>query len=147
LLYFIIAYSPPLGDIKGLSKVLLRHTKAASHLEMCQPSTADENELLKLVENRFLLNRMVLQWLPAKGEDIPAPNTKEIVMLSSFFQCGFGLPTCEFLSGLLHHYQIELVHLNPSSILQISIFVHLCKAFLVVPSNFPSFKSYFFLKY
>jgi hypothetical protein len=38
-----------------------------------------------------------------KGEDIPTPNTKEIVVLSSFFQCGFGIPTCEFFLSLLHH--------------------------------------------
>jgi hypothetical protein len=51
------------------------------------------------------------------GEDIPTPHTNEIVVLSSFFQHRFGLPTCEFLRGLHHHYQIELVHLNPNSIL------------------------------
>jgi hypothetical protein len=62
-----------------------------------------------------------------------------------FFQCGFGLPACDFLRGLLDHYQIELVHLNPNSILQ--IFVHLCEAFLGIPPNFPVFKNYFFLKY
>jgi hypothetical protein len=70
------------------------------------------------------------------GEDIPTPNTNEVVILSSFLQCAFGLPTCEFLYSLLHHYEIELVHLNPNSILQIVVFVHLCDAFLVVPPNF-----------
>jgi hypothetical protein len=66
-----------------------------------------------------------------------------IVVLSSFFPRGFGLPTYEFLHDLLHHYQIELVHLNPNSILQIVVFVHLCEAFLAVTPNFPLFKSYF----
>jgi hypothetical protein len=69
------------------------------------------------------------------------------VVSSSFFQHEFGLPTCEFLYGLLHHYQIELVHLNSNSILQIVVFVHLCEAFLGVPPNFPMFKSYLLLKY
>jgi hypothetical protein len=68
-------------------------------------------------------------------------------MLSFFFQHGFGLRTCEFLRGLLHHYEIELVHLNPNSIIQIVAFVHLCEAFLSVPPNFFLFKSYFLLKY
>jgi hypothetical protein len=40
-----------------------------------------------------------------------------------------------------------LVHLNSSSILQIAIFVHLCKVFLRIPPNFPLFKNYFFLRY
>jgi hypothetical protein len=52
---------------------------------MFQQSIADESEILKLVENYFLLNHAMLQWWPAKGEDIPTPNTKEIVMFSSFF--------------------------------------------------------------
>jgi hypothetical protein len=81
------------------------------------------------------------------GEDIPTPNTNKIVVLSSFFQHGFGLPTCEFLHDLLHHYEIELVHLNPNSIIQIAMFVHLCEAFLGVPPKFSLFKSYFLLKY
>jgi hypothetical protein len=82
-----------------------------------------------------------------KGEDISTLNTKEIVVLTSFFQCRFGLHNCEFRCDLLHHYQIELVHLNPNSILQFTIFVHLCEAFRVMPLNFTLFKSYFFLKY
>jgi hypothetical protein len=85
---------------------------AASSLEMFQKSTADESEIQKLVQNHFLPDEEVLQWRPTNGEDIPTPNTNEIVVLSFFFQCGFGLPTCEFLYGLLHHYEIELVHLN-----------------------------------
>jgi hypothetical protein len=69
------------------------------------------------------------------------------VVLCSFFQCGFGLPTGEFLCGLLHHYKIELLHLNPNSIIQIAIFVHLCETFLGVPPNFPLLKIYFLLKH
>jgi hypothetical protein len=119
---------------------------ATSQPEMFQKSTVDESEILKLIENHFLLDRKLLRWHPAKGEDIPTPNTNKIVVLSSFFQCGFGIPTCEFLHGLLHHYQIKLVHHNPNSTLQITVFVYLCEAFLAVPPNFPLFKSYFFLK-
>jgi hypothetical protein len=89
----------------------------------------------------------VLQWSPAIGEDIPTPNTKEIVVFSSFFQRGFGLPACGFLHKLLDHYKIDLFHLNHNSILRIVVFVHLCEAFLGIPPNFPLFKKYFFLKY
>jgi hypothetical protein len=120
---------------------------AASHLEMFKPSSVDESELLKLVENHLLPNCAMLQWRPVKGEDIPTPNIKDIVVLTSFFQCGFSLATRKFHRGLLHHYQIELVHLNSNSILQIAIFVHLCEAFLAIHPNFPLFKHYFCLKY
>jgi hypothetical protein len=120
---------------------------AASHPHLFQRSIVDENEIHMLVKNCFLPDQAVLQWRPAVGEDIPTPNTKEIVVFSSFFQRGFGLPAYNFLRSLLDHYQIELVHLNLNSILQITVFVHLCEAFLVIPPNFPLFKNYFFLKY
>jgi hypothetical protein len=119
---------------------------ATSHPHLFQSSIADESEIRKLVANHILLDRVVLQWHPTTGEDLKTPNTKETVVFCSF-QRGFGLPACDFFCGLLDHYQIELVHLNPNSILQITIFVHLCKAFLGIPPNFPLFKNYFFLKY
>jgi hypothetical protein len=81
-----------------------------------------------------------------KGWRHSHPNTNEIMVLSSFFQRGFDLP-CEFHPNLLYYYKIELVHLNPNLILQITIFVHLCKCYLVVHPNFSLFKHYFFLKY
>jgi hypothetical protein len=120
---------------------------AASHPHLFQSSIADESEIQKLVVNPFLPDRAVLQWCPADGENLPTPNTNEIVVFSSFFQCGFGLLTYDFFHGLLDHYQIKLVHLNPNSKLQITVFDHLCEAFLGIPPNFPLFKNYFFLKY
>jgi hypothetical protein len=67
-------------------------------------------------------------------------------VFSSICQCGFGLPSCDFFHGLHDHYKIELVHLNPNSILQIAVFIHLYEAFLRIHPNFPLFKNYF-LKY
>jgi hypothetical protein len=90
---------------------------ATSHLHLFQRSNMDESEICKLIANHFLLDHVVLQWNPAAREDIPTPNTTKIVVFSSFFLCRFGLPACDFLHGLLDHYQIELVHLNPNSIL------------------------------
>jgi hypothetical protein len=64
----------------------------ASHPNMFQQSAVDESEIIKLVENHFVLNRTVLQWRPTKGGDILTSNTKEIMAFSAFFQRGFGLP-------------------------------------------------------
>jgi hypothetical protein len=114
---------------------------AASHPHRFQPSVADKKEFCKLVSNYFLPDHSVLQWRPAARQDIHTPNTNEIVVFSSFFQCRFALPACDFLHGLLDHYQIELVHLNPNSILQIVVFVHLYEAYLQIPRNFPLFKN------
>jgi hypothetical protein len=67
----------------------------------------------------------------------------EFVVFSSFFQRGFDLLACDFFRGLLDQYKIKLVHLNPNSILEITIFIHLCEAFLGIPANSPLFKNYF----
>jgi hypothetical protein len=120
---------------------------AASHPHLFQLSIVDESEICKIAANHFLPNRTELQWHPATGEGIPTPNTTEMVVFSSFLQHRFGLPACDILHRLLDHYQIKLVHLNPNSILQIAIFIHLCEALLGIFPNFPLFKNYFFLKY
>jgi hypothetical protein len=112
---------------------------AASHPHLFQPSVADENEICKLIQSYFLLYREVLQWCPATGEDIPTPNTNEIVVFASY-HCGFGLLVCDFLHGLLDYYQIKLVHLNPNSIPQITVFVHLHKPILGFLQIFPCSK-------
>jgi hypothetical protein len=60
-------------------------TMAASHPHLFQQSVMDENKIHKLVKNHSLPDRAMLQWRPVAGEDIPTPNTKEIVVFSSFF--------------------------------------------------------------
>jgi hypothetical protein len=76
---------------------------AVSHPHLFQTFIEDEEEIHKLVENSFLPDRAVLQWRPTTEEDIPTPNMTEIVVFSSFFWSRFGLPTYDFLQGLLDH--------------------------------------------
>jgi hypothetical protein len=49
-------------------------------------------------------------------------------------------PSPPFFRGLLDFYELNLTHLNPNSILQISIFVHLCEAFLGILPHFGLWK-------
>jgi hypothetical protein len=126
-----ISHLPPcdlclLAHLDSLPQSNLLPAMAASHPHLFQSSVADESEIYKLVANHFLLDRAVLQWRTAAGQDLPTPNTNEIVVFSSFFQRGFSLSACDFFRGLLDHYQIKLVHLNSNSILQIVVFIHLC---------------------
>jgi hypothetical protein len=90
---------------------------ATSHPHLFQPSVTDEGEICELVASYFLPDCEVLQWCPTANEEIPTPNTNEIVVFASFFQRRFELPVCNFLHDLLDHYQIEVIHLHPNSIL------------------------------
>jgi hypothetical protein len=73
-------------------RVLLPLAMVASHPDMLKPSTIDESELLKLVENNFLPDHAAPQWWPTKGEDIPTPNNKQIVVLTSFSNADSSSP-------------------------------------------------------
>jgi hypothetical protein len=53
---------------------------------------------------------------------------------------GLALPISPFFRGLLDFYELNLTHLNPNSIMQVAIFVHLCEAFLGIPPHFELWK-------
>jgi hypothetical protein len=75
---------------------------AASHPNMFRKSFVDESEILKLVDDHHLPPLCtILQWWPMMGEEIPTPNTNEIVVSKSSFERGFGLLARDFFHGLL----------------------------------------------
>jgi len=77
---------------------------------------------------------------------IPNLEPGEIVLFVPFIEHGLGLPTSPFLHGFLHYYGITLNHLNPNSILHLSIFVDLCETFLGIPPSITLFCYFFKLK-
>ena len=68
------------------------------------------------------------------------------MLFTPFVEKGLGLPASDLFLGLLHYYSIYMYHLNPNSILQLSIFVHLCEAFLGIPPSIRLFRYFFRLK-
>jgi len=80
------------------------------------------------------------------GRDHPYENTGEVVAFTSFLEWGLGFPCSSFFSRLLHYYRIQLHHLTPNSFVHISIFVHLCEAFLGIEPHFELFRFCFHLK-
>src|SRR5438046_599076 len=114
--------------------------------EVWVKSTATEEDLQKMVEDLFLPKKSLIGWHAADGELFPSTNTDEIVIFEPFFYRGFSLPTSSFFRGLLHWYGIELVNLNPNSILHISIFIHLCEVYLGIRPYFNLFRYLFNLK-
>jgi hypothetical protein len=74
------------------------------------------------------------------GSLFATEDTHESVIYVPFLLRGLGLPISPFFHGLLDFYRLNLTHLNPNSILQISIYVHLCEAFLGVLPHFGLWK-------
>jgi hypothetical protein len=99
----------------------------------------------KLVAKGFLPKEAESGWrVPPLGSRRPEPRSDEVVVLAAFFERGLGLPANRFFRGLLHFYGLELHHLNPNTVLQISAFIVLCEAYLGIRPNFALWR-YFFL--
>ena len=110
------------------------------------PSKCSESDLETPYSAGLLPKKYIIQWHPALGEGRPYENTGEIVAFAPYFERGLGLPCLVFFSGLLHYYRKQLHHLTPNSFVHISIYVHLCEAFLGIEPHFELFRFLFHLK-
>ena len=70
----------------------------------------------------------------------------EIIAFAPYLEWGLGFPCSSFFSGLLRYYRTQLHHLTPNSFVHISIFVHLCEAFLGIEPHFELFRFILHLK-
>lgn len=94
-------------------------------------------ERLEDLANRGVLPaKETLAWrLPGK-EKRPFENTGEVAVFAHFVERGFSTPSGDFFRGLLHYYGLELSHLNPNGIFDISFFIYFCEAFLGIAPHF-----------
>jgi hypothetical protein len=99
-------------------------------------SIISESDLLHLVETGVLPPKELCSWQIWRGVTVPTEDTHESVVYVSFLIRGLALPISPFFRGLLDFYDLNLTHLNPNSILQVAIFVHLCEAFLGILPHF-----------
>jgi hypothetical protein len=66
--------------------------------------------------------------------------SSKLVFFVPFLIRGLALPASPFFRGLLDFYSLNFTHLNPNSVLQIAVFVHLCEAFLEILPHFGLWK-------
>jgi hypothetical protein len=92
-------------------------------------SVVSEFDLLHLVEIGVLPSKELSSCRIWQGIAVPTEDTHKSVVFVAFlfraWDCPFPLFPC-----LLDFYPLSMTHLNPNSVLQISIFVHPCKAYL-----------------
>jgi hypothetical protein len=103
-------------------------------------SVVSESDLLHLVSIRVLPLKEICSWRICRGVTVPTEDTHESVIYIPFLICSLALPISPFFHGLLDFYHLNLTHLNPNSILQVSVFVHLCEAFLGILPHFGLWK-------
>jgi hypothetical protein len=103
-------------------------------------SVVSEPDLLHLISIGVLPPRELCSWRICHGVTVPTEDTHESVIYVPFLLRGLTLPISPFFRGLLDFYRLNLTHLNPNSILQISIYVYLCEAFLGILPHFGLWK-------
>jgi hypothetical protein len=69
----------------------------------------------------------------------------EFVLFTSYISCGLVLPILPFFLLLLEEFGLQLQHLTSHSILQATIFVHLCEMFVGVAPCTSLFRYFFML--
>ena len=70
-----------------------------------------------LIKHGLLRERTdAAKWLVPGCEDATALPDGYVVSFAPFHERGLIVPPHPFFRGLLHHYQIELQHLNPNEI-------------------------------
>lgn len=70
-----------------------------------------------------------------------------MVIVEDFVRCSFLPPPSEFLLLILNFYGLSLQHLNPNSISFLSIFAHLCEAYVGVVPFLDIFHYYYELRW
>jgi hypothetical protein len=103
-------------------------------------SVVSESDLLHLVDVGVLPPKQLCSWRICRGVTVPTEDTHESVVYVPFLIRDLSLPVSPFFCGLLDFYNLNLTYLNPNSILQISIFVHLCEACLRILPHFGLWK-------
>jgi hypothetical protein len=99
-------------------------------------SVVSESDLLHLVDVGVLPPKEFCSWRICRGVTVPTEDTHESIVYVPFLIRGLALPISPFFRGILDFYNLNLTHLNPNSMLQVSIFVHLCEAYLGIFSSF-----------
>ncbi|XP_072151143.1 uncharacterized protein [Setaria viridis] len=97
-----------------------------------------------LVRKGLLCERTAAgEWELPGMEQVPSPPPGYVISFAHFHERGFASPPSRFFRGLLHHYGLELQHLNPNGIQHIAAFIALCEGFLGIEPHFSLWKYFF----
>ena len=108
-------------------------------------SSVTEEDMTKLREVGYLAADIAHR-LPDAGKIVPTPESHERVVFVAHFIRGMGFPLHPFVRGLLFYYGLDFHDLAPNFILNISVFIVICEAFLRIRPHFGLWLKIFNLK-
>ena len=98
-------------------------------------SSITEENITKLREAGYLVADIAHR-LPDAGQIIPTLEPHERVIFFAHFVRGLGFPLHPFVRGLMFYYGLDFHDLSPNFILNISVFIVVCEAFLCIRPHF-----------
>ena len=98
-------------------------------------SSVTEENIKKLRETGYLAAN-IAHLLPNAGQIIPTPEPHERVVFLTHFVRGLGFPVHPFVRGLMFYYGLDFHDLAPDFIINISVFIVVCEAFLCIRPHF-----------
>ena len=98
-------------------------------------SSIMKEDIKKLREAGYLSADVARRHL-AEGQIVPTSKPQERVVFLSHFVRGLGFPPHPFVRGLMFYYGMDFHDLAPNFILNISVFIVVCEAFLRIKPHF-----------
>ena len=96
-------------------------------------SSVMEEDITKLRAAGYLAANIAHRLL-AEGQITPTPKSRERVVFLSHFVRVLGFSLHPFVCGLMYYYGLD--HLAPNFVLNISVFIYVCEAFLRIRPHF-----------
>ena len=98
-----------------------------------------EDDIKNLVVGGFLAARELLGCRCALGQDVPAPDSDEIVVFVDFFHRGFGVPIHWIVQDLLRYHDVQVHHLTSNGIMLLMMFISYCEDFMGIEPHWVLF--------
>ena len=108
--------------------------------------TTTEDQLCELISDGLIQSKDIAEWRVPGEHRVPSPGPGEIVLFVSFVRARLCLPASAFLHQFLSYFRVSLNHLTPNAVLHLSVFIHLCEAFLGISPSLSLFHYFFRLK-
>ncbi|CAN6271036.1 unnamed protein product [Urochloa humidicola] len=138
--------SVPAGGDLDRTAATTESLPSMENLEWGKAACSDESIEKWTAADVFRPGELV-EWRAPTKDELPSPSIMEkdqfVILSLNHIMCGLRMDASDFLVSVLKHYGIEWSHLTPNSITVLSIFTHLCEAYLGVPPTVEVFAHFY----
>lgn len=111
-------------------------------------AACSEDDIQKCVAAGAFHPGELVEWRAPVKDETPTLSTMEdqfVILSLTHIICGLRVDASDFLVSVLEYYRLEWSHLTPNSITVLSIFAHLCEAYVEAPPTVEVFTHFYSL--